>query len=457
MSQKIVNPFRHQPHGPGDDHDHDHGHDGHDHDHDHHHEPDEQFDPAQQSLADALKVSFMVLKLFMAVMAVAYVFSNVFSVSSQEVAVRLRFGRIVGEGEAAVIRTGGLHFAMPYPFEQVLRVPVNPQQIDLRNEFWWETPPGMDPDTAPAKMGPLTPEKDGANITGDKNVVHTQWSVHFKIDKPVDYFTHVNDPNLARELISSATQEAIVFALAQLEADQVIRAQVSTDATVQRIQRVLDDMSTGLKIDRLQLRQQAMPGPVKEAYKAVLTAESEKAQNIEAAQQEHDKIMGETAGEAHKPLWSLIREYERAFTKADAPDADAAAVKARDAQLKRLDEVFRDLKLPESHGGIAVSGKVAEQINEAQNYRSSIVATLQAEANTFESLYGVYNGNDAMRRIVIGRLTQDTREAIFGGDVETIRMPASALKYLELSRDPLVNAKRQEQLLIDRRNASKPK
>lgn len=443
--QKMVNPFRHH-HDHHHDHDHDHNHD-HDHDHGdphHDHGPDNQLDPAQQSLADALRVSFFVLKLVMALMVVLYLGTNIFSVASQEVAVRLRFGKIVGEGDARVIRPGGPYFAMPYPFEQVLRIPTSSQQVELVREFWWDIPTGDPLGVGAAKMTPLNPEHDGANITGDKNIVHTKWSVTYHIENPVDFVTNVNDNELANRLIVNATQEGVFFALARLEADQVIRSQVNSEKALDHTQKILDGMQTGLKIDRLQMTHSAMPGPVKEAYKAVLDAESEKAKNLEAAQQDHDRIMGETAGEAHRPLWKLIREYDRAYAKGDAQE-----IRQRDEQL---DQIFRDLRLPQDLGAVAVSGKVAETINEARNYKNSIVANLRAEANTFQSFYGVYKGNESMRRIVIGRLTQDFREAVFTGDVETIRLPGSAAKYIELNRDPIVNAKRQEDQLKERRN-----
>ena len=49
-------------------------------------------DPAQQSLAEALRVSFGILKLAMLGLLIAYAFSGTFSVGSNEVALRLRFG-----------------------------------------------------------------------------------------------------------------------------------------------------------------------------------------------------------------------------------------------------------------------------------------------------------------------------------------------------------------------------
>ena len=64
-------------------------------------------DAAHQSLADALRVSFWVLKLAMLLLVVVYLFSGVFNVREQEIAVCLRFGRIVGSPGQQVLEPGG--------------------------------------------------------------------------------------------------------------------------------------------------------------------------------------------------------------------------------------------------------------------------------------------------------------------------------------------------------------
>ena len=94
-------------------------------------ENENRLDPAQQSLAEALRLSFGVLKFFMVVLIALFLFSGVFSVREQEMAVRLRFGRILGLPGQQVLKPGGPYFSLPYPFEQVIVVPVAPQQIQI--------------------------------------------------------------------------------------------------------------------------------------------------------------------------------------------------------------------------------------------------------------------------------------------------------------------------------------
>jgi len=79
----------------------------------------EQLDPAQQSLAEALRVSFGILKAALVLALVAYAFSGTFSVGSNEVALRLRFGDYVG-GPGQRVLERGTYLAAPFPLEQVV-------------------------------------------------------------------------------------------------------------------------------------------------------------------------------------------------------------------------------------------------------------------------------------------------------------------------------------------------
>jgi hypothetical protein len=98
---------------------------------------DPALDPAQQSLAEALRVSFGILKLAMLALLVAYAFSGTFSVGSNEVALRLRFGDYVGApGERVLER--GTYLAAPFPFEQVVKVDTRPMRLPLDQEFWYQ-------------------------------------------------------------------------------------------------------------------------------------------------------------------------------------------------------------------------------------------------------------------------------------------------------------------------------
>ena len=432
MSQKPTNPFLHD-HSSHGHHGHDHGH-GHDHDHDHimHDEKD----PAQQSLADALKVSFALLKFVMVGLIIAYFLTGLFYVKEGNLAIRLRFGKIVGENDKKVLAPGGPYFSLPYPIEQVLFVPTSTQQLTLDKAFWFEVPDtdkGKTLDELTATLArPLNPTRDGSLVTGDANVVHSKWTVSYKITKPVDYVKNVGEPKVAEFAVLRAAEQGVVHTIATLTADQVIKGQGYADLAKLNMQRALDAAGTGIEITNVSVLQPTMPLGVREAYQAVITAENDKAQQLEKANQERAKILGETAGEAWSGLLKLVEQVESA-----EKDGDKSKLAQAEATLT---QALVDLKLPVDAGGQVTRGKLAEIVNAARTYRTQIVEQVRSEADTFRRLLPQYKENP---RIVRSRLWQDSKEAVLSGDVETLYIPPGQ-PYIEVNRDPAVAKKRQE-------------
>lgn len=429
QSQKPYNPFLH-----------DHSSHGHDH---HHHEPEvpyEELDPAQRSLADALKVSFQLLKLAMVGLVIAYLLTGVFWVREQQKAIRLRFGSMVGESDSArVIGPGGPYFSWPFPIEQLIFLPTATQQVTIERAFWFEVTTENASKTldemAGVKGGPLNPERDGSLLTGDANIVHCRWTVSYILSKPVDFVKNVGDPRLAEGIIIRAAEQGIVHTIASLTADEVIRGQNYSETARKHIQRSLDAIGAGLEITSVAVLQPTMPLSVRDAYQAVINAENDRAQNLEKAQQERAKILGETAGEAWSGLLKLVEAVESA-----EKDTDPTKLQIAEA---RLTKALVDLRLPEDMGGLPIGGKVAESLNDASTYRTQIVEQVRSEAETFRRLLPLYNENP---RIVRGRLWQDVKESVLSSDIETIYLPKGR-PMLELNRDPAIARKRQQEAI----------
>ena len=91
----------------------------------------DELDPAGQSLTNALRHSFVILKIIMVLLVVLFLFSGVFRVQPDEEALVLQFGRFRGEGEYRVLRPG-LKFAFPEPISEVIRIPVRHSIADDR-------------------------------------------------------------------------------------------------------------------------------------------------------------------------------------------------------------------------------------------------------------------------------------------------------------------------------------
>jgi membrane protease subunit HflK len=394
-------------------------------------------DPAQQSLAEALRVSFAILKFAMLGLLIAYAFSGTFSVGSNEVALRLRFGDYVGDPGSRVLERG-TYLAAPFPIEQVVKVDTRPATLSLDREFWFETTKGDSGLTRTQLQGqkaqPLHPLRDGSLITGDSSIVHAKWTLTWRVADPVAFLTNVGTRRMGESIVRLVAQQGIVHAVAQLAADDVLRGIVNRELAVSLMQRRLDDMRTGLVVDQLALDKVSAPMRVAGSFDAVTSAESDRAGRIVAAQQERARILGETAGEASAAIVELLTAYERAV---DEGDADAAR-RLQD----RIDAGLGELRI----GDASIGGEVARVVNAAKTYRTQIVEQVAAEAQAYSQLLPQYEQNP---RLVLARLWEDARESILTGDVETFYTVPGQLE-LQLNRDPELLKERQKEQLRSR-------
>jgi membrane protease subunit HflK len=395
-------------------------------------------DPAQQSLAEALRVSFAILKFAMLGLLIAYAFSGTFSVGSNEVALRLRFGDYVGDPGSRVLERG-TYLAAPFPIEQVVKVDTRPATLSLDREFWFETTKGDSGLTRTQLQGqkaqPLHPLRDGSLITGDSSIVHAKWTLTWRVADPVAFLTNVGTRRMGESIVRLVAQQGIVHAVAQLAADDVLRGIVNRELAVSLMQRRLDDMRTGLVVDQLALDKVSAPMRVAGSFDAVTSAESDRAGRIVAAQQERARILGETAGEASAAIVELLTAYERAV---DEGDADAAR-RLQD----RIDAGLGELRI----GDASIGGEVARVVNAAKTYRTQIVEQVAAEAQAYSQLLPQYEQNP---RLVLAKLWEDARESILTGDVETFYTVPGQLE-LQLNRDPELLKERQREQLRSRK------
>ncbi len=392
----------------------------------------ESLDPAQQSLAEALRVSFGILKAAMVVALIAYAFSGTFSVGSNEVALRLRFGDYVG-GPGQRVLERGTYLAAPFPLEQVVKVDTRPMTLAINDAFWYESgerDQGMTRDQIRnSRARPLNPVRDGSLVTGDMNIAHARWTVTYRVTDPVAFVTNVGERPLAESLVACAAQQGIVQAIAQLPADDLLKGVVNREVATAVAQRRLTEMGTGLSIDQLTLDKVSAPVSVIGSFDAVTTAESDRSQRIVAAQQDRARILGEAAGEGAEKILGLLDRFERA---GEAGTADEVAATERE-----IEAAFGELSI----AGTAIGGEVAQVVNAAKTYRTQVVERVKGDSETFQRLLPQYERNP---RIILSRLWEDARERILTGDVETFYTVPGKLE-LQLNRDPVIQKERQQE------------
>ncbi len=95
-------------------------------------------DAGTRALAEALRSSFVIVKVIMVLLVVLVLGSGLTTVGTQEKAVILRFGKPVGEGEDALLGPG-FHWAWPPPIDEVVKIPIGQVQTVQSSIGWYAT------------------------------------------------------------------------------------------------------------------------------------------------------------------------------------------------------------------------------------------------------------------------------------------------------------------------------
>ncbi len=413
-------------------------------------------DAAQQSLSDALRVSFGVLKVLMIVLFVVYLGSGVIRVDEQNTAVRYRFGEEIGTYGP------GWHFGLPFPIEQVVMVPRNTQTLRVDKSFWYDNPEDLEP--AQLAFQPLNPLNDSFLITGDTNVIHVQFEVTYVIEQGDvnQYLRNVGSLERANELVQTAVERGMIHAIASSQIDDIVSSSdYPVNEIVQRTKDVLTKLDTGITIQQVLIdnKNQSMPNQVREAYLGVTQAQADKVRIIQEARQTYDQTLGAAAGGAHGELLTMIRAYEAALgsgedelahalrteldrsirdlllpelalleqisayrnavtqaTQSDDDQSKAAARAATDALAKSLAELDGDRALTRP-----IAGEIAAAISLAKARRSEISSRAEREYKRYASALDAYNKTPL---VLANDRLQATRERVMNRDT---------LKFLGLS------------------------
>jgi membrane protease subunit HflK len=312
------------------------------HEHHHGHEAPEAVDAGSQALAEALGSSFAIVKVVMLLMVVAFFGSGFFQVGPSEKAVILRFGKPVGEGKGALLGPG-LHWSFPYPIDEVVKIPITEQQTVQSTTGWYFTTPEQELSGEELPAGAsLNPAIDGYAITADRNIVHTQVTLHYHIDDPKAYIFNFAS---ASNSIQNALNNALLFTAAKFNVDDILTRDVAgfQDAVLARVSDLTEQAHLGIVIDNCQVKSIA-PRQLQDVFARVTEARQNQSKQINDANAYRDKTLLAAAAQA-----SAIT------TQAAA--ASANYVKAIQADAKAFTDV---LPAFEANQNLFAQQKVAE-------------------------------------------------------------------------------------------------
>jgi membrane protease subunit HflK len=403
----------------------------------------EELDAAGKSLSDALRMSFIILKVIMIVLVLAFLASGFKTVDSNEQALVLRFGKIRGEGEKRLLGPG-LHWILPYPIDEIVKIPVQ-TQVNLPIDSFWYYMTQQEILTGrmrPVRPGqPLKPLEDGYCLTrgesqnetvgdfagSDYNIVHTKWQLTYQIDDPEKFFqnTYIEDVNVGdiyfnvitesvKPLLKNVFENAVVTALVNYTIDEAISSQDRIPKHVKRlVQEKLDKTESGIKVVSVQLTASECPRQVKEAFEAPTRASQQSEKEITEARAYASNTLNEAAGLVAEQLFAALHD------------------KSVDEQTK--EQLWSQL--------VGTAGK---KLAEARAYKTKVVERARASADYLQSILPEYRKNP---ELVLQKIYLDAMENILENAdekfvIQTTKGSKGTQIRVLLNRDPTIKKKK---------------
>lgn len=371
----------------------------------------EAMDPANQSFADALRLSFRILQLGILALVTVFLFSGFQTVEEGDLGVKTRFGAIVGT--PGIEQVGpGLHPFWPYPIGEVVIVPQK-RDVELLRAFWpleknarkVPNPKRAGIDENRSENEQLRPDVDGYLITSDGDLAHCEVRASYVIEDAASFLRELS-PEQADRLVENALQRGVVLTGAGFSlTDFIDLREEPAERVRQRAQQTLDSLDSGIEILDVRLDQRTAPLAIRARYRDVQEAREDAKEQVDRARQEVAKELTAVAGEkAYSDLNGLINEYSNALTSGD--DARADEVLARIGDRFQSDDV---------------GGDAARIINQARAYQSALETRLSSELRRIETLAPTYRENP---REFTRRLWLETYRDIFNNDqLEVFSVP----------------------------------
>lgn len=241
-------------------------------------------DAGARALSEALDSGFKIVKLIILGLVIAFVYSLTFTVQPDEVAVKLRFGKPVGVGEEQILKPG-LHWALPYPIDEIVRISIGQSRTVVSSAGWFPTTAEMEAlGQTPDPAGSLRPGIDGYVISSDGNVIHARATLKYRLNpvNALNYeFGFVDPTNLLQNILNNA----IFFTATRHTAeDAIYKDQITfNEAVRERVASLIQEYQVGISVESIDVQTRPVLA-VQDAYDQVLSAQQEARTEVNKAE-----------------------------------------------------------------------------------------------------------------------------------------------------------------------------
>lgn len=232
------------------------------------------------------------------------------------------FYRVEASDEGVVLRFGkqiatvppGLHGKLPWPIDQVYKVPV--QRIQSL-EFGFETTePGRHTEYARSESDMIVAEM----LTGDLNLGHVEWIVQYRVKDPTEFLFKMGDTEkVGGGFLSTSTDVNPAVTDTILDVSESVMRKLVGDSSIdyvltigreqlaktaeELIQEELDGFQAGVDIVTVKLQTTSPPtAAVQDAFQAVNRARQTKEKVVNEAQGERNSLIPAARGQRDKAI-----------------------------------------------------------------------------------------------------------------------------------------------------------
>lgn len=284
-------------------------------------------------MAEALRISFVMLKLIMLGVAGVFVLTCAYDLEENMVAVVLRFG-----APARVHTQPGLKWKLPQPLEEVIKVPKPEVTQDLEIESFWyfrneKQRLGLE-DYTPGETLQLA--RDGYSLTAsagsgawaepnglgrrpgpvdvpgaDYSLVHTRWRLRYHVADAETFVKRLWDGRgsyeqrrsraAVEDVLQGVVADAVIVTSARWDIQQLLLDRLAFKNEVRgRVAERLAALDVGLQapLEGLELLEAIPPLQVKANYDAATGAGSEAARRVNKARAEASELLAKARAEA---------------------------------------------------------------------------------------------------------------------------------------------------------------
>jgi membrane protease subunit HflK len=455
----------------------------------------EEMDAAGRSLSEALRISFIILKVIMVVLVIAFLASGFKTVGSDERALVLRFGRIRGVGEARLLGPGP-HWIFPYPVDEIIKIKVE-KKVNLATDAFWYFQTEQEKLTGQKRPvrpdTPLDPKKDGYCLTrsewagqvqavsdvneqnstasrgrlrirynrtdvnapienvravsvpigtsgSDYNIVHSKWQLTYQIDDPERFFKDI--------LVDDVKPDETYFDVATRSVTPLLKDLLESAVVSTMVNYTIDEaISSKASIpDDVKKLMQDMLDDINSGIKVV----SVYLTDVTWPRQVDDAFLAsiKASNTRQKTVTEAQSYAENTIREAAGPVAEKLFNAIHDNTMSEKD---KDLLWSQA------AGQAQKILATARAYRTQVVESARANADYLESLLPEYKKHP---KLVIQRIYLDAVEQVLNdADEKFIIQPTEGTKGSEIrvmmSRDATIKPKSAEKTTENKENTEK--